>query len=246
LSVNLIKAEWTSPDGQHRILLGDCLEILPTLEPRSADAIVTDPPYAVPTIVASGRNNTSNLGDLSLIESVFRSWFTELARVIGDSGRAFVFCDGTSYPVLFRAVYGRMNTALLVWAKNGIGMGREFRKSHELILHAWSKSTPVFSDGVGRSDVLKFPTVQDVDRDHPAQKPVELIEELLRPSGQVILDPFAGSCTVAVACARTGRRSISIEIERKYFDIGVARMERELARHPLLEPPMLRQRELMP
>lgn len=57
--------------------------------------------------------------------------------------------------------------------------------------------------------------------------------------------PFAGSCTVAVACARTGRRSVSIEICEKYFRIGVDRMKREAARTPLFDPPRPTQRSLI-
>ena len=45
----------------------------------------------------------------------------------------------------------------------------------------------------------------------------------------VILDPFMGSGTTAIACIRTGRRFLGIEISQKYFDIAVSRIEAELA-----------------
>ena len=115
--------------------LGDATELLPSI--KRADAIVCDPPYAIPTIVAQNRETTRNVGDLSLIESAFRAQFREFARILGTTGRSFVFCDGVSYPVVFRAAYGDFTTALLVWDKGRIGMGREFRKRHELLLHAW-------------------------------------------------------------------------------------------------------------
>ena len=60
----------------------------------------------------------------------------------------------------------------------------------------------------------------------------------------LVLDPFAGSFTVAVACARTGRKSLSIELERRYWESGVQRMQRELSRMPLFEPPVPKQQEL--
>ena len=227
---------YQTADGAVKLWLGDCLDILPTLESGSVDAVVTDPPYAIPTVVASGRNNTSNLGDLSLIESVFRGLFSEWIRVVGDTGRVFVFCDGTSYPVLFRGVYGKMATALLVWSKSGIGMGREFRKSHELILHGWASKTPIFSDGIGRGDVLTFPIVRPENRYHPAEKPTDLLEELLTVAGPTILDPFMGSGTTGVACIRTGRRFLGIEIDERYFNMARERIERELNRTPLFDP----------
>ena len=91
---------------------------------------------------------------------------------------------------------------MLVWDKGRIGMGREFRKSHELILHCWQHKTQAFSDGVGRADVFRFAPLSMEERQHPAQKPAALIEELLRVSGATILDPFMGSGTTGVACVR--------------------------------------------
>jgi DNA modification methylase len=46
--------------GNATLYLGDCLEILPLL--GKVDAVVTDPPYAIPTIVATGRENTRSIG----------------------------------------------------------------------------------------------------------------------------------------------------------------------------------------
>jgi site-specific DNA-methyltransferase (adenine-specific) len=207
----------------YKILEGDCLEILPTLPTASVDAIVTDPPYAIPTIVASGRSNTSSIGDLSLVESVFRTIFTEFDRILKPDGRFFCFCDGTSYPVVFRAVYGRFSTALLVWDKGRLGMGREFRKSHELIMHCWRPDTPTFSDGVGRADVIQCKPVGD-ERLHPAQKPVHLLTELLRVCGDTVLDPFMGSGSTGVACVDTGRKFIGIEIQPEYAAVAKRRM----------------------
>jgi len=209
--------------GDATLYLGDCLEILPTL--GKVDAVVTDPPYAIPTIVATGRETTRSVGDLSIPEAAFRVAFDQWDTHLSDQGRAFVFCDGTSYPVIFRASFGRFLQALLVWNKMQIGMGREFRKSHELILHAWKKGTPIFSDGVGRADILSFAPVDDKVRVHPAEKPISLIIELLRVCGETILDPFMGSGTTGVACANLGRKFTGIEIEPKYFDIACRRIE---------------------
>lgn len=125
---------------------GDCRDILPML-PR-ASAVVTDPPYAIPTIVAQGRTVTRNVGDLSIVEAGLDAIFRSIVNRIEPTGRMMVFCDQTSYPVLFRVFYGRQ-MGLLVWDKCRIGMGREFRKSFELILHLWFPDTPVFSDVSG-------------------------------------------------------------------------------------------------
>lgn len=209
--------------GNATLILGDCLEILPTL--GKVDAVITDPPYAIPTVVAKGRNWTRNVGDLNIVEFAMKAYLKAAIDQLHEGGRCFVFCDGTSYPVLFRALYSEVQMALLVWDKGRIGMGREFRKSHELILHGWLPKTPVFSDGIGRADVLKFKTVPTSERLHPAQKPLELVCELMRPSGEMICDPFMGSGTTGVACMNLGRKFIGIEIEPKYFDIACERIE---------------------
>jgi site-specific DNA-methyltransferase (adenine-specific) len=209
--------------GDCTLYHGDCLEIMPTL--AKVDAIVTDPPYAIPTMIAQGREVTRNVGDLSIIETAFRVHAEAWRRTLKDNGRAFVFCDATSYPSLFRATYGGFQSALLVWDKGRIGMGREFRKSHELILHCWLPETEIFGDGVGRADILKHSPVASDDRAHPAEKPTNLIADLLRVSGGLILDPFMGSGSVGVACADLQRKFIGIEIERKYFDLACERID---------------------
>lgn len=236
--------EWTSPDGRIRLINADCLEVLPQLEAGSVDCVIADPPYAIPTIVASCRETTRTIGDLSLIEAAFRTVFHEMLRVVSDAGRLFVFCDGTSYPVVFRAAYGRMSTALIVWDKGRIGMGREFRKSHELIMHGWRPGTPIFADGVGRADVIRCSPVGD-ERLHDAQKPAELIQELLTVCGAIVLDPFMGSGTSCIAAIRTGREFIGCEIDPGTFDLAVSRVKAELARTRLFEPQPPKQLELL-
>lgn len=216
------------------VVQGDCLDLMKQLPDGCVDAVITDPPYAIPTVVASCRETTRNIGDLSLIESTFRMVFADIERVTATDGRMFVFCDGVSYHVVFRAAYGHWSTALLVWDKERIGMGREFRKQHELIMHCWNSATPIFADGVGRADVLRFTPVGD-DKLHPAQKPVELLEELLRVSGETILDPFCGSGTTLVAAAKLGRHYLGFEISEDYCRIARERIARVEAQPTLFE-----------
>jgi DNA modification methylase len=208
------------------LYLGDCREILPTL--GKVDAVVTDPPYAVPTQVAQTREITRNAGDLSIAETAYRVFADQWATAVGGDGRVFVFCDGASYPSLYRAMFSQFNLALLVWDKGRIGMGREFRKSHELILHAWKASTPIFGDGIGRPDIIKCDPLSSEGRTHPAEKPVGIAEAVLKVCGHTILDPFMGSGTTGVASVKLGRKFIGIEIEPKYFDIACKRIQAAL------------------
>jgi site-specific DNA-methyltransferase (adenine-specific) len=63
-------------------------------------------------------------------------------------------------------------------------------------------------------------------RTHPTEKPVGIMQWCIeKTDAEVILDPFMGSGTTGVACARLGRRFIGCEIEEKYFDIACRRIE---------------------
>ena len=83
-------------------------------------------------------------------------------------------------------------------------------------------------------------------REHPNEKPLELIRHIVDThsnSGDRILDPFMGSGTTGVAAVSLGRKFIGIEIEEKYFDIACRRIAKELSQprmfnDPPPEPPM--------
>ncbi len=87
---------------------------------------------------------------------------------------------------------------------------------------AWSsqyKAARIFNYGRGKA-------VQD-GKEHPTQKPLQLMQWCLGflPEKDTILDPFMGSGTTGVACAKLGRKFIGIEIEPKYFDIACKRVQ---------------------
>lgn len=229
--------------GSARLYLGDCLEILPTLRPGFG-AVISDPPYNIPTQAAQLRETTRTIGDLSMIEASFRLLFNETHRLVGPVGRHFIFADGTSYPVVFRAMFGKSSTALLIWDKGRIGMGREFRKSHELIMHAWGPETPVAaSNGTGYADVIKCAPLSSTARVHPAQKPHDLLTSLLRVCDGPILDPFMGSGSTGIAAVMVGHPFTGVEIEPRYFDIACRGIE-DAQKRSGSEPEALGQMEM--
>jgi len=67
----------------------------------------------------------------------------------------------------------------------------------------------------------------EIDRQHPTQKPVKVMEWCIEMTGGIILDPFMGSGTTGVAALKLGRKFIGIEIDEKYFDIAVDRISKE-------------------
>jgi site-specific DNA-methyltransferase (adenine-specific) len=225
-------APYYSQDGI-TIFHGDCLEVLAGLKPASADILLTDPPYFLPAAHYSTRSRTfRSLSDLSILEHFFRSVFAESRRVLTPQAFAYVFCDGQSYPVMYATAYAHFRAVRpLIWNKVVSINGYGWRHQHELILYAESEESPSIPTGDG--DVLECRAVKIDERKHLAEKPVSLLERLVRKSAYrrfpddpagVVLDPFGGSFSVAEACVRAGRGFVGIEREERYCDEAARRL----------------------
>lgn len=207
--------------GDCRLILGDCLEILPTLGP--VDAVVTDPPYGIA--------HSSNHG---------ASWQGRQIASDQDTAARDEALDGFENV----AAFGTWKTpplprtkGCLVWDKGpAFGMGDlafPWKGSWELIYirgRIWKGSR---DEGVLRGHVqvsweTQFKGLGDREaRSHQHQKPVSLIRALLEKlhPDAVILDPFLGSGTTLVACTKMGRKGIGIEIDPGHFDTACRRVE---------------------
>jgi site-specific DNA-methyltransferase (adenine-specific)/modification methylase len=225
------------------LYLGDALEILPTLEAGSVDAVVTDPPYGTERDEIHNNARWNNSGGKKAWES--KKW----SAIVGDNTpfdpvqllRFKRLCLWGSNWYADKLPHRR---GLLIWDKTGCGKARaEFKNDCEV---AWTTETDAVRifhhmwNGYKRDSEIG-------EHVHPTQKPILLMEWCLSffPDSQAILDPYTGSGTTGVACIRTGRRFIGIEIEEKYCAIAANRLRREAERFPLFEPVTLKQRELL-
>lgn len=211
----------------NQIIHGDCLEVMREMEDKIADAIVTDPPYFLPATHYNVRSGTSrSLTDLGILEHYFKSFSDEARRVLKDNGFAYVFCDGQSYPVFYVTFYKHFrNIRPLIWDKQVSINGYAWRHQHEIIMFCQSQESPSVPTGDG--DILKHRAEPIKQREHLAQKPAGLIGRLIdktTPKGGVVLDPFIGSGTTAIAALNTGRFFIGIEKEEKYVEIARKRI----------------------
>ena len=211
-----MEREWVSDCGTVRLICGDCLEVLPTLEAGSVDAVVTDPPYGIGedggacrTRGKPGYAKHEHLG----WDGERPEWIAELLNY-GDNQ---IIWGGNYFADLLPPSMG-----WLYWRKL---MGGDFSDG-EL---AWTSRQKALREYV------KCP--KGMDKSHPCEKPVELMVWCIGfvPNANTILDPFMGSGTTGVACVRTGRKFIGIEKEPKYFKIAKRRIIDELNRFPLLE-----------
>jgi DNA modification methylase len=195
--------------GPHRLILGDCREVMPGL--GRVDAVVTDPPYGI-GITKSNRLATSRgMGG--------KSWDSvpaDISQIIARGVPAIIWGGNYFDPPPTRAP--------LVWDKNNAG--RDFEM-------AWSNL-----EMVARRYVLR-PMNMDGGKEHPTQKPVALMKWCLGflPDARTILDPFMGSGTTIVACQKEGRAGIGIEIDPEYFDIACRRVEDAMLQPDLLIAP---------
>lgn len=209
--------------GDCTLYLGDCLEVMPTL--GKVDAVVTDPPYGI-GINKSHRLSTSrgHGGETWDDKPADMSWLLPMSvPSVVWGGNYFDFPP---------------TRCVLAWDKNNAG--RDFA-DFEL---AWTNL-----DMVARRFVFR-PMNMDGGKQHPTQKPVDLIKwclDFLPADAETILDPFMGSGTTGVACAKLGRKFIGIELEPKYFDIACKRIE-EAYKQPdlfIAPPERITQEELL-
>lgn len=214
--------------GDCRLLLGDCLEILPTL--AGVDSLVSDCPYGIAytsghaTNLLWGKRRTISHDDTTAARDEVAVWSAGRPCLLFGSWRA-------PRPAGTRQV--------LIWDKGGaLGMGAldiPWKPDHEEIY--------VLGKGyVGSRDsgsVLRHPPVQSLARNgrlHPTEKPVGLMIDLNRKVPGTILDPFMGSGTTGVACVKLGRRFVGIEIDEGYFDIACARIAKAYAQPDMFVP----------
>ena len=180
----------------------DCLEVLPAL--MGVDVVITDPPYP---------NRAGHFE--SGIESA-RTFLKDF-----ECGRWFVFWDEMeSPPVRYPPV------ARHIWYRSNTNRPDNYEAIYEFNADGIKRASRVFSFPVifpGLTGCLEA-------TGHPTQKNQNLIRKIIRDCRvtRTIFDPFMGSGTTGVACIRTGRKFIGIEIDKGHFQIACDRIRREL------------------
>lgn len=123
--------------------------------------------------------------------------------------------------------YGFRRAGVLVWVKDGPGMGNleSWGMGYEFILFLKKGNRPRSTDR--RSGILHFSQVRPDKLIHPHEKPIPLLEELLRHStspGDFVVDPFAGSGSTIRAAKNLGRPAVGIELDERNFTIANNRL----------------------
>ena len=217
------------------LYLGDALEVLRSLPSGSVDLVIADPPY-----------NSKLEWDKKNDEWQFL-WLEEVKRVMKEGASLYIFFA----PLNMYGVEGwiRKNLTLknvMVWFHPnlygaGLSYGEDrWKNSWDVIFYAVKgekakHGKKVAEEGYklnskgGGFDVMVYPQPRPLL--HKAQKPLELVMKLVHCSSNerdVVLDPFLGSGTTAVACEKLRRRWIGIEIEKEFCEVAKKRLEDEL------------------
>ena len=218
--------------GDCTLYQGDCLAIMPPI--GKVDPVVTDPPYGIGQ--DKGFEGFEGFGGFG--PPIARRQYSDEWDDVRPPKAAFDSIQTTAiYAVIFGANYFTdmlpVNGHWLVWDKKN--------------------TMPTFSDCELAWTNIKRKSVKLLEyeyngligkrekRVHPTQKPYEVMRwciERLPKETETILDPFMGSGTTGVACAKLGRKFIGIELEPKYFDIACKRIEDAYKQPDLfVEPP---------
>tara|TARA_R110000737_G_scaffold157324_3_gene185855 strand:- start:1559 stop:2197 length:639 start_codon:yes stop_codon:yes gene_type:complete len=205
-----------------KLLNGDCLDLLDDLEENSIDIIYTDPPYIPPEHSKTLTKYKKTLSEMGILEGFFKTFLKKIDRVLKDDGIFLIYCNSDSYPMFYIHLFPYVKKMrCFVWDKINCSLGYTFRHQHEMIICGERFNMKPIKCGLG--DVFKFKVVKAKEKDHPAEKPVDLHKHILQniaTENRVVLDPFMGTGSIGLACKELNCDYIGMELESDYFNIS--------------------------
>ncbi len=220
--------------GKHRLLCGDstsATDVARLLDGAVPALMVTDPPYGVEydpewRMDAGLTGNTARMGKVMNDD---RADWTEAWKLFpGDV--AYVYHAGvfasTVQQSLERAGFAIL--AQIIWAKDRLALSRgDYHWQHEPCWYAVREGGKGHrTDDRTQTTLWSIPARDDAGHGHGTQKPVECMERPVRNHlADLVYEPFAGSGTTVIACERTGRTCMAMELDPGYCDVVVRRWE---------------------
>jgi DNA modification methylase len=209
---------------------------------EKADMVFTDPPYNVQIVGGThDPRDTKNYGagpkiindamsdddfDIFLLR-----FFSNMHEALKNGGAYYVCAPAGRTETQFR---NALDTTLtlrqcIVWVKQQQVFGRQdYHWRHESVLYGWRDGAAhYFTEDKTQNTVWEIDRPMRSDKEHPTQKPPELVARAINnssKSGEIVFDLFLGSGTTAVAAERTGRICYGMEIEPKYCAVALERL----------------------
>ena len=225
----------------NEIYCGDALKLMKDLPSDSIDLIVTDPPFAIDFKARRSNYNRSEENVLEGYNEIpkekyyefTRTWMEEAYRVLKRSGSMYVFSGWTNLKDVLNALddVGFITINHIIWKYQfGVFTKRKYVTSHYHILFV-----------VKDEKRYKFNKIEHypedvwiINREYwtgkiktPTKLPIELVKKIILFSsdeGDIVLDPFLGSGTVAVVSKMLGRHYIGFEIVPEYYEFAKKRL----------------------
>ena len=240
------------PDAYiNQILRGDCLKLMRELPAESVDLVVTSPPYNLKNSTGNGMkdprggkwkgaalvNGYSHHHD-NMPHDEYVSWqracMTEMFRVIKNDGAIFYNHKWRVQNGLLQdrsdIVEGFPVRQIIIWKRKG-GFNFNpgyFVPTYEVIYLIAKPDFRLAPKANGFGDVWEF--TQEMKNDHPAPFPLGFAMRCVESTtAQIVLDPFMGSGTTAVAAKRLGRDFIGFEISPEYCQNAENRLREEIS-----------------
>ncbi len=206
----------------------------------AVDLIMTDPPYLIKDTRAGGHSQLARsiqpvntlLKENGLVSGIDPLVLPEIIRGMKRIN-CYIWCNKAQIPGYLDFFMGGMGCSfdIIIWHKtnppptfhNKYLSDKEyclyFRKGGHCQPGSYEKAKTVYFQPINTKDKQNYP--------HSTIKPLNIIKTLIEnssQSGDLILDPFLGSGTTAVACMELGRKYLGYEISRKYFEIAQKRI----------------------
>jgi len=215
---------------QNTVYNCDCLELMKEMQAQGivADWVIADPPYGLSYASDVAKGNGTQYGKGAAPKKTYaeKAWDNaRLSREYFDLMRSVsknqIIFGGNYY-----TDYLPPTKSWIVWDKRCEDTLRNDFADCEM---AWC------SKGVARvfhylyNGMLQGDMKNKDERFHPTQKPTQLIIHLINyytKEGDLILDPFMGSFTTAIACHKTGRKYLGAELDAEYYEKGLARLNK--------------------
>lgn len=220
----------------------DCFDFLSTIEDNSVSLVLIDPPYNISreTNFKNGKPKGTSVDRFINMSMDFGNWdnneflnldlvIEECYRVLKSSGTIICFYDLWKISYL-KSFYEKANfkqIRFIEWLKtNPVPVNSKINyltNAREVAVVGVKGSKPIFNSEYDNG-LYNFPICHDKDRFHPTQKPIVLLEEIIKKhsnENDLILDCFSGSGSTAVASHNLNRNFVGCEISKEYYDKSV-------------------------
>lgn len=228
--------------NKFKLVLGDAITIMKEIEENSVDLIIADPPY---NVLKKQMKYDKEWWDEFESETEYRNftinYLIQFHRIMKEKSSCFIFWSERHLKLFLDIIKtSKFNLyKILIWHYPNITKGfsnNRWINTFDFIFHLVKGDKPqIFKPSFGKGenrDVMIFAKPQSnfkKDRKvHPTQKPLRLIMQLIKLCSNeedIILDPFMGSGTTAVACRLLNRNFIGIEKDKSWIDTAIHRLK---------------------